>query len=74
MQLQVRFLQRHARLTNGGTMPFYEFTCDCGHNAEVFFQMDDEKRIICQSCKKKLMQRKYSLGGIVLKGDGWGSK
>lgn len=25
-------------------------------------------------CEKKLMQRKYSLGGIVLKGDGWGSK
>jgi predicted nucleic acid-binding Zn ribbon protein len=34
--------------------------------------MDDEKRIICEACKKKLMQRKYSLGGIVLKGDGWG--
>jgi putative FmdB family regulatory protein len=53
-------------------MPFYEFTCDCGHIAEVFFEMDDEKRIICESCKKKLMQRKYSLGGIVLKGEGWG--
>ena len=55
-------------------MPFYEFTCDCGHIAEVFFEMNDEKRIICESCTKKLMQRKYSLGGIVLKGDGWGSK
>jgi putative FmdB family regulatory protein len=74
MQLQVRFLQRHARLANGGIMPFYEFTCDCGHHAEAFFQMDDDKRIICEGCKKKLMQRKYSLGGIVLKGEGWGSK
>jgi putative FmdB family regulatory protein len=53
-------------------MPFYEFFCDCGHKAEVFFQMDEEKRIICEGCKKKLMQRKYSLGGIVLKGEGWG--
>jgi putative FmdB family regulatory protein len=58
----------------GIKMPFYEFTCDCGHIAEVFFEMDDEKRIICEGCKKKLMQRKYSLGGIILKGDGWGSK
>jgi putative FmdB family regulatory protein len=58
--------------TNGGTMPFYEFTCDCGHIAEVFFEMNDEKRIICESCKKKLMQRKYSLGGTIFKGEGWG--
>lgn len=58
----------------GEAMPFYEFTCDCGHIAEVFFEMNDEKRIICEGCTKKLMQRKYSLGGIVLKGDGWGSK
>lgn len=54
--------------------PFYEFTCECGHKAEAFFEMDDEKRIICEGCKKKLMQRKYSLGGIILKGEGWGSK
>ena len=59
---------------NGGAMPFYEFTCECGHIAEVFFEMNDEKRIICERCTKKLMQRKYSLGGIVLKGEGWGSK
>ena len=58
----------------GEAMPFYEFTCECGHIAEVFFEMNDEKRIICERCTKKLMQRKYSLGGIVLKGDGWGSK
>jgi len=57
----------------GDAMPFYEFTCDCGHIAEVFFEMDDEKRIICESCKKKLMQRKYSLGGAIFKGDGWGA-
>lgn len=54
--------------------PFYEFTCECGHTAEAFFEMDDEKRILCEGCKKKLMQRRYSLGGIILKGDGWGSK
>jgi predicted nucleic acid-binding Zn ribbon protein len=34
--------------------------------------MNDEKRIICESCKKKLMQRKYSLGGTIFKGEGWG--
>lgn len=75
MQLQVRFLQRHARLnerTGEQMAPFYEFFCDCGHTAEVFFQMDDEKRIICEGCKKKLMQRKYSLGGTIFKGEGWG--
>jgi putative FmdB family regulatory protein len=55
-------------------MPFYEFTCDCGHIAEVFFEMDDQKRIICESCKKKLMQRKYSIGGTIFKGEGWGGK
>ena len=38
------------------------------------FEMDDEKRIICKGCKKKLMQRKYSLGGAIFKGEGWGSK
>ena len=54
--------------------PFYEFTCECGHKAEAFFEMDDEKRIICEGCKKKLMQRKYSLGGAIFKGEGWGSK
>jgi putative FmdB family regulatory protein len=54
--------------------PFYEFTCDCGHIAEVFFEMNDEKRIICEGCKKKLMQRKYSLGGTIFKGEGWGGK
>jgi putative FmdB family regulatory protein len=52
--------------------PFYEFFCDCGHTAEVFFQINDEKRIICEGCKKKLMQRKYSLGGTIFKGEGWG--
>ena len=56
----------------GEAMPFYEFTCDCGHIAEVFFEMNDEKRIICESCTKKLMQRKYSLGGTIFKGEGWG--
>ena len=59
---------------NGGAMPFYEFTCDCGHIAEVFFEMNDDKRIICEGCKKKLMQRKYSLGGTIFKGEGWGGK
>jgi putative FmdB family regulatory protein len=62
------------KLLNGGAMPFYEFTCDCGHIAEVFFEMNDEKRIICEGCKKKLMQRKYSLGGTIFKGEGWGGK
>ena len=52
--------------------PFYEFTCDFVNIDEVFFEMDDEKRIICEVCKKKLMQRKYSLGGTIFKGEGWG--
>ena len=53
-------------------MPFYEFTCDCGHVAEAFFEMDDEKRIACPNCTLKMMQRKYSLGAAIFKGEGWG--
>ena len=51
--------------------PFYEFTCECGHSAEAFFEMNDDKRIPCEKCTK-MMQRKYSLGGTIFKGTGWG--
>ena len=54
-------------------MPFYEFWCqDCQHIQEAFFEMDDDKRVACPNCENKMMQRKYTLGGIVLKGTGWG--
>ena len=55
-------------------MPFYEFTCDCGRTIEKFFAMTEDKNVICEGCKKKLMQRKFTVPGIVLKGEGWGGK
>ena len=55
-------------------MPTYQFECECGNECKVFFGMIEEKIVRCEVCRNKLMRRKYSLGGIILKGEGWGSK
>jgi len=53
-------------------MPIYQFECECGHTADAFFGMIEEKIVRCENCKTRLMKRKYTLGGTIFKGTGWG--
>ena len=56
----------------GNEMPIYQFECECGHTADAFFGMIEEKIVRCEGCKTRLMKRKYTLGGTIFKGEGWG--
>jgi putative FmdB family regulatory protein len=74
MQLQVRFLQRHARLTNGGTVPNYDFKCEsCNNTFEMNLPMNHKEMPYCEDCEKPLV-RIYTPILSIFKGEGWGSK
>jgi putative FmdB family regulatory protein len=74
MQLQVRFLQRHARLANGGTVPNYDFKCEqCKQTFELNLPIDNKELPFCEDCEKPLV-RIYTPILSIFKGEGWGGK
>ena len=57
-------------------MATYEYRCEvCSQQLEVQRSIDDklERSPYCPNCTVP-MKRIYSLGGVVFKGNGWGSK
>jgi putative FmdB family regulatory protein len=57
-------------------MATYEYRCEvCSKQIEVQRSIDDklERSPYCPNCTVP-MKRVYSLGGVVFKGNGWGSK
>jgi putative FmdB family regulatory protein len=57
-------------------MATYEYRCEvCFKQLEVQRSIDDklERSPYCPNCTVP-MKRVYSLGGVVFKGNGWGSK
>jgi putative FmdB family regulatory protein len=57
-------------------MATYEYRCEvCSKQLEVQRSIDDklERSPYCPNCTVP-MKRVYSLGGVVFKGNGWGSK
>ena len=57
-------------------MATYEYRCEvCSKQIEVQRAIDDklERSPYCPNCTVP-MKRVYSFGGVVFKGNGWGSK
>ena len=57
-------------------MATYEFRCEvCSIEIEVIRAIDDtlQRDPYCDNCTIP-MKRVYSLGGVVFRGNGWGSK
>ncbi len=57
-------------------MATYEYRCEvCSKQLEVQRSIEDklERSPYCPNCTVP-MKRVYSLGGVVFKGNGWGSK
>jgi putative FmdB family regulatory protein len=57
-------------------MATYEYRCEvCSKQLEVQRSIDDklERSPYCPNCTVP-MKRVYSLGGVVFKGNGWGSR
>ena len=54
-------------------MPTYDYECDgCGHNFELFQNINDSVKRKCPECKKNKLRRLFGTGAaIVFKGSGF---
>lgn len=53
-------------------MPLYEYICNaCKHEFEEVQKFSDKPIEVCPECKKRKVEKKISLSGFALKGEGW---
>ena len=53
-------------------MPLYEYICTACHNEfEEIQKFSDDPSRVCPKCSKEKVEKKVSLSGFQLKGEGW---
>lgn len=53
-------------------MPLYEYLCQaCGHEFDEIQKFSDPPLKKCPECQKNKVEKKVSLSGFALKGEGW---